>query len=176
MIKQLVEVSVGILNQVSRLTDQIHDEDYSKPLELLSSNTLAKHIRHVLEIYDEFLQGTQCGVIDYDARKRNLLIEHNRQYTMQFINGLTERLRMLHADVPVILAVNYQTGEQLIQVNTSVGRELSYNIEHAIHHMAILQISVKHLFPYIVLEEHFGVAFSTQNYLKQHVHAHLRTR
>jgi uncharacterized damage-inducible protein DinB len=176
MIRQLTTVSSEILKQLEAFVLQLKDEDYSMPLALLSENTLAKHIRHVLEMYEEMLTGVSSGLINYDARKRNLLIEHNRQYTLQYIMELTERIAALESDSALRLAVSYDTGGESVIVKTSLNRELSYNIEHAIHHMAILQITVKHLFPYMVLPEGFGVAFSTQTYLKQHVHTHLHTR
>lgn len=176
MIIQLATVSNQILQQLAGFVLQVKDEDYSMPLELLSGNTLAKHVRHVLEMYEEMQGGISSGLIDYDARKRNLLIEHSREYTLQYISELAARIGTLEYDMALKLAVNYNTGNDGLVVDTSLNRELSYNIEHAIHHMAIMQITAKHLFPYVVLPDDFGVAYSTQTYFKQHVHTYLHTR
>ena len=35
------------------------------------------------------------------------------------------------------------------------------NVEHAIHHMALIQVAVKNAFGHIELPPHFGVAYST---------------
>jgi hypothetical protein len=43
-------------------------------------------------------------------------------------------------------------------------RELAYNIEHTIHHMAIIKQSIIEHFTYIDLPEYFGVASSTVRY------------
>ncbi|MES2690876.1 MAG: DinB family protein [Bacteroidota bacterium] len=176
MIKQLNEVSTSMLQQVSELIRQLTDDDYSRALDLLSGNTIAKHVRHVLEMYDEMLNGVEKEVIDYDARKRNLLIEHNREYTLQFIGELIVKLHVPESDKPLSLLVNYNTANESILVDTTLNREICYNIEHAIHHMAIIAICVRQSFHYIKLDQNFGVAFSTQNYLKQHVHAHIYTK
>ncbi len=46
-------------------------------------------------------------------------------------------------------------------IPSSVARELLYNIEHAVHHMALIQVAVTNAFPSIELPPHFGVAYST---------------
>ncbi len=173
MTRHLSEVSVGIFQQLNYLIVQLNDDEYSKPLDMLSSNTIAKHIRHVLEMYDEMLNGIISGVVNYDARKRNLLIEHNREYTIDFMQELEQRLFSFKEDLQLQLAVSYTEDASSVFVNTSINRELAYNIEHAIHHMAIIQICMKQLFNHIHLDKNFGVAFSTQAYLKQHVHTNI---
>jgi hypothetical protein len=60
------------------------------------------------------------------------------------------------------LNANY-SNDSLFQntVETSAGRELVYNIEHAIHHIAMIKIAVINLLPHIKLPDNFGVAYST---------------
>jgi len=53
------------------------------------------------------------------------------------------------------------SGAATIQIPSSFARELLYNIEHAIHHMALVQVAVQNAFPTIELPQHFGVAYST---------------
>jgi uncharacterized damage-inducible protein DinB len=175
MVKELSQISVQILHQVKGLITQLSDDDYSRPLDLLSSNTIARHVRHVLEMYDEMISGIGMELIDYDARKRNLLIEHNREYTLQFISDMEAKLEMLEADKPLQLCTCYDIKTGKMIVNTSINRELAYNIEHAIHHMAIIQISVKHAFSHITLPAGFGVTFSTLAYQQAHVHTNLHS-
>lgn len=169
--KELIIVSQQMLSQIKELVNSMKDADYSEPLPLLSGNTIAKHIRHVLEIYNELLKGINLNGINYDARLRDLLIEHNRDYTIQYIDDLIEQLTQLTEDQPIDLKVCFNTHNQTSQVLTSLNRELAYNIEHAIHHMAIMQIAINHAFPYIQLDAQFGVAFSTQSYLQNNVHS-----
>jgi hypothetical protein len=44
---------------------------------------------------------------------------------------------------------------------SNIERELMYNIEHTIHHLAIIKIGLNAVAPQIALSEHFGVAPST---------------
>lgn len=165
----LTHVSVNLLTQLQNLIQKLDDTSYSMPLPILSGNTLAKHIRHILELYEEMVNGIPAGTINYDGRKRNLLLEHDIQFTLQFIDELKSKVICLTEDNPIRLKAVFDSEQNIL--NTSVQRELAYNIEHAIHHMAILQIAIKHQFPNIELPEQFGIAYSTQAYLKQNVHA-----
>ncbi len=45
-------------------------------------------------------------------------------------------------------------------------RELIYNIEHAVHHMAIMKIGVLEVAPYVSMPLDFGVAVSTIRHKK----------
>ena len=173
MINELRQVSVSIFQQLNYLIVQLSDDEYSLPLDLLSSNTVAKHIRHVLELYDEMINGLESGVVNYDARKRNLLIEHNREYAIGFMQDLEQRLQAIKEDAPIQVVASYTEKCSSLLINTTISREFTYNIEHAIHHMAIIQICVKQYWNHIHLDKNFGVAFSTQAYLKKHVHTNI---
>jgi DNA replication protein DnaD len=155
--------SITILNQISSLVKQINDNDYSYQLDLLNGNTVAKHIRHILELYVQFHSGIKLNQINYDKRERNLLIEHNKTYTITFINQLISKIKLIdNSDSAILLNTFVDNNEFLIK--TSIERELVYNIEHAIHHMAIIQIACKHCFEYIKLDKNFGIAYATIQY------------
>lgn len=172
MIAQLSSVSVEMIQQLSSVSLQLKEADYAMPLDLLNGNSIGKHIRHVYELFDEMMAGIQSREINYDARKRNLRIEREPIYACNFAAGLTDKLSYLSSDETLTLKGGYgQTAD--VVVETSLGRELAYNIEHAIHHMAIIQICIKHYFSYVQLDENFGVAFSTQKYLQENVYTNL---
>lgn len=159
----LKQNNVTILNQIKDLVIQINDNDYSKQLELLNENTISKHIRHVLELFVQLQIGIEKHEINYDKRERNIYIEQNKLYTINFINELINNIESIQViNSPITLNTLINNNEILVQ--TSVERELVYNIEHAIHHMAIIQIACKHCFSYIKLDKNFGVAYATIQY------------
>jgi hypothetical protein len=162
-IHKLKQNSITILLQIANFVKQIDDQHYSEKLPLLSNNTVAKHIRHILELYVQLLSGIKHNEINYDKRERNLLIEHDKNYTMDFINQLIEKINEVQ-DASMDIHLNSLIDKEEVLVKTSIEREFVYNIEHAIHHMAILQIASKHYFDYMNLEENFGIAYSTIQY------------
>jgi hypothetical protein len=63
---------------------------------------------------------------------------------------------------PLVLEVGYDIDADDTQsMETSVFRELTYNIEHAVHHMAMIKIGLRDVAPYVVLPPDFGIAMST---------------
>lgn len=162
---QLKATGKVILNQIIELTNQLNDAEYSAELELLNGNTIGKHVRHVVEFFDLLVSGSADGLINYDKRKHEPLFETNTKATIEKIRFLTDGVDELKPDNEVILEVSYgKTDGDSVQIKSSLERELAYNIEHAIHHMAIIKIAVQTVFPKVKLAENFGVAYSTVRY------------
>lgn len=159
----LKQNTINILLQVENLVKQIDDNHYSEQLDLLSENTIAKHVRHILELYVQLIAGLPQNEINYEKRERNLLLEHNRNYTIDFINDLKTSILSLETNLETVQLRTLIQNDELL-VKTSLERELVYNIEHAIHHMAIIQIACNHCFKYINLDKNFGVAYATVQY------------
>jgi uncharacterized damage-inducible protein DinB len=172
MIRKLANASVCLLAQISELVAKLKDEQYTSELALIHGNTIGKHVRHVLEIYDELLQNSSLSMVNYDNRKRNITIETNPSFVLSHIAQMIGQLEQLKEDHPIQLRTKYNLHNDVL-VQSSLGRELAYNIEHAIHHMAIIQIVVRHSFPDICLSEQFGVAYSTQKYLNENVYTNI---
>lgn len=159
----LIKTNIEILAQLKTLLMQFTNEQYAQPLNVLSENTIAKHVRHVLEFYECLLKGVHQQEVNYDKRERNLQIETDIKYTLHIIDGVAAALEQQKQDVPVKLAMEYNNNETF-HVNSTYYRELVYNIEHAIHHFAIIAIAIKASFPEITLAENFGLAYSTIQY------------
>jgi hypothetical protein len=72
------------------------------------------------------------------------------------------------------LEVGYDLhNDDFVTIDTNSTRELVYNIEHAVHHMAIMKIGIREIASYVKLPSDFGVAASTVRY-KETVIAHQR--
>lgn len=60
------------------------------------------------------------------------------------------------------IEADYSLGQPKgILIPTSLERELMYNIEHTIHHLALIKVGLKLVYPDLDLPNHFGVAPST---------------
>ena len=159
-------VSTDIIKQIIDVTNQLDNEEFMQPLQLLSGNTYGKHIRHVIEFYNCLLAGIASGVVNYDSREHNPLIETNKYLAVDELNNIMISIKHLE-DKPMLLKTDY-SGTGIGQTNsTSFHRELVYNLEHAIHHMAIIKIAIENSFPTVQLPENFGVAYSTFRYQQQ---------
>ncbi len=156
---------IAILNQLSDFVNHIHEEDYSKPVKTLSQSTIGQHLRHTLEFFICFENGFEKGIINYDKRSHDKLIENDKFIALSTISRIQQFISKNNSDKSLILEVGYDPdSEASVSINTNFTRELVYNIEHAVHHMAIMKIGIREVAPYITLPADFGIATSTIRY------------
>jgi hypothetical protein len=160
---------VNILSQLTDLVDQIHERDYSKPAETLSRSTIGQHLRHTLEFFICLENGFDSGLINYDKRAHDKLIETDKFLALAAIDRITDFINKLD-DKPLKLEVGYDLEREIfLTIDTTATRELVYNIEHAVHHMAIMKIGIREIASYIQLPPDFGIAASTIRYKENSV-------
>lgn len=152
------------LNQLSGLLDQLSDDNYSSKLKVLNNSSIGMHLRHIVEFYQCLALASDTGVINYDERNRNNLLETDTRYCKQQIEEVIGFLERTTTDQVLCLKCDYSKNaenKELLEIKTSLLRELQYNLEHAVHHMALIRIGVNALENEIALHPDFGVAAST---------------
>ena len=155
----LNQAAVIQLTRLQSFLSQIREDDYKMPLPVLQDGTLGKHVRHVIEFFQCLFNGNSENLINYDNRKRNTLIENNVAHASQHIDDIIETLNSITYDKPIQFVAAYR--EHNIEMTSSLYREITFTIEHAVHHMAIIRIACTVHFNYILLPENFGYADST---------------
>ena len=158
----LKSASTDIMMQLAEVIGQLTDPDYARPLAVLSGNTIGKHVRHILEFYELLVNSAQTGQLNYDRRQRDLRLEVDTDEALRRIGSIDRAIQRLNLNQSLHLAADLSVdGSETIQIPSSFARELLYNVEHAIHHMALIQVAVQNAFPAVELPQHFGVAYST---------------
>ncbi len=156
-----------ILDQLDFVIAQLSEDAFGKPLEVLSQASIGQHVRHTLEFFLCLMDAQTNGVINYDNRKHDQLIETDGALARSVIKSIRDFLNKEQSDFALKLEGDYQVDSpDPIRIDSNFYRELAYNIEHAIHHMALIKIGVKHQYPEVELPDHFGVASSTVRYQK----------
>lgn len=151
--------------QLMNLLKSISESDYTKINEVLSGATIGQHIRHILEFYLLLVYGSITGTINYDKRERDLRIENNPSFARDTINQLILAIDSINEKDPVILEADYTIeGNSGNAIRSTAGRELTFCIEHSIHHQAIIKAGLIATGLPDLTDEHFGVAYSTIRY------------
>lgn len=164
---QLRNTGQVILQQLYDLISQLGESEYGGKLELLHDNSIGQHARHIMEFFDILIQGSKNGIINYDHRQHTPIYETDINEALIKLNSLMKGVEMLPLGTEVLLEVGYgETDLPNVQLKSSLDRELAYNIEHGIHHMAIIKIAIQTVFPDVQLSHDFGVAYSTIRYRK----------
>jgi len=151
------------LNDLRFYLTVIEPVTYQAPLDLLSGSTIGQHSRHIIEFYNCLLEQSANSpdpVICYAKRRRDFLIESQPDHAVKCVDEICERLVSLDVSMKCHLDCDEHGRENLL-VQSTIGRELIYNIEHTTHHLAIVKIALKDILPALELPEHFGVAPST---------------
>lgn len=160
------KISVEVLAQLKAHLVQLDATGYAQKLSVFNGASIGAHTRHIIEFYQCLLDGVASGVINYDARKRNLRVEQQLDYTLDLLDEVTYRLlniNVLNKKINVIASY----GEDVFSVPTSFEREEVYLIEHTIHHYALIRIGLNEHFPKVEIEPNFGYAHSTIQHQKE---------
>jgi hypothetical protein len=151
--------------QLTNSLNQITVEQYYQPCESLSGNTVGQHVRHIIEMFQCLEEGYNSGEIDYEKRKRDKQIETNREIAKDLLHQILRQI--IKSNKPISMLVYYDdldTGPE--QIQTNYYREIAYNIEHTIHHMALIRIGLREIGD-LYLDDSYGVANSTIKHLRK---------
>lgn len=158
-LQQLLRDNIALLDQALDLLAGMQDADYDRSPEGLDPHRVGGHLRHCLEFYECFLDGYEAGFVDYDSRRRDLRVEHEKDSailrTMQTIDRLASA--RLCAAPALLVRVEGAAGSQ--PVESSVARELGFLLSHTIHHFALIAVTMQALG--LRVEPGFGVSSST---------------
>lgn len=153
------KVSQKLLADISGVISQLRHEDYGLSLSILNGNSIGKHVRHILDLFECLIDSSESGSLNYDKRKRNPETETKKEYAIAKIQHIIQNLE--HLDLRKNLILKQQLQDLHCTINSSTERELLYNIEHCVHHLAIIRIGIENSFEYVEISENFGVAHST---------------
>ena len=151
------------LHSLSSLLVILQNEHYTQKIEHLGNASIGGHTRHILELLQCAIAGYHSGEVDYINRTRNIQLENDRLLAMNIINKILNEVRMPEKELS--LFVEQMDEMNACTVNTTFFREIVYNTEHTIHHLAMIKVALIEM-QLEVVESDFGVAYSTLQYKK----------
>jgi uncharacterized damage-inducible protein DinB len=157
-----LEGNLALLRQGVALLESLPDAAYAR--QVGTGSSVGAQYRHVLDHYRCFLDGLAGGLVDYDARGRDPVMETSTTAAAEESRRLGEELarttdRPLAAPLAVRLAVAAE-GDRPAPQPSSVGRELLFLLSHTVHHFAILRLLLEA--EGIACDPELGVAPSTR--------------
>lgn len=145
--------------QLTATLDNLQQQEYVQPSTSLSNNTIGQHVRHIIELFQCLELGYVSGIVNYENRKRDITIETDKELAKSILLSLHTELEKENKDL--VLEANYEENEiSPLRIATNYYREIAYNLEHTIHHMALIRVGLNELSS-LSLPENFGVASST---------------
>lgn len=146
------------LFNLSKTINKLTDKEYTQPIKSLSYSTIGSHVRHILEFVQCLSEQYDADTVNYDLRKRDKDIETSSETACKTIETIISRLQPKDKKLRVVFT-NYNGG--VSHCETTFFREIMYNIEHCIHHEALIKVALMEIGKLDCLDSNFGVAPST---------------
>jgi hypothetical protein len=150
------------LSELSKLLKELSKDDYVSPCSGLSNATIGEHTRHIIEMFQCLNNQYESGIVNYDLRKRDYLIQTDTDFAEKSIQEIVANLDKKNKNLQLEQIVD---GEELL-IDSNYNRELLYNLEHCIHHQALIKVALLQS-ESIKVDANFGVARSTIEYRNQ---------
>ena len=149
-----------ILTEQQNLLRKITAKMYTHNIPSLDGATIGGHTRHIIEFLEILLNSYHTNQINYDERQRNLELEKNPEQAIQAISEILSRINLPNKN----LIMHQTVGTISLEIPTNFFRELLYNIEHCIHHQALIKVAFNEIKMSHLLNKNFGIASSTVQY------------
>ena len=158
-----MQVDIALLTttqQINQVIGRLAPPEYRQPLAEFEGSSLGQHFRHILEFFQCLEDGVEGGTVDYAARNRNHLYETNPEMASAAFEAFAHALPSFDLNQPIQVRAEFGSDDRPCYEST-VGRELLFVYDHAIHHLAIIKIGLICHFPQLHVEKDLGVSPST---------------
>jgi hypothetical protein len=161
---QILSIIKRSFHQLIDSMGQLTALEYSTPSSMLFQATIGQHVRHIIELFICLNKGYDRGIINYEQKDRDKRIETDKAFACVLLFEIAHNLDK--PDKPLLLEANHhETLDEEMLIASTYYREVLYNLEHTIHHMAVIRVGIKEL-TIIELPTGYGVASSTMKYKK----------
>lgn len=143
VIAAAVQANLAVIRQGIALLSTLNDDRYVCRIDAAYRASIGGHLRHIIEHYLGFLGGLDHGLVDYENRARDPLMETSRTYAADTLAAIADRLETLAeagADRPMPLHAETSPDAR---AETSVLRELEFLLSHTIHHYALVAVMAR---------------------------------
>lgn len=156
-----------VLNSLKKLLNHLSIQSYTCENPSLFRGSIGAHCRHIIEFYSCCFVQKQGLLINYDLRQRNQELELYPKKAISAIDEVLSLLDSVNLNDNIALHIDncLNDGNSTPKgVNSSFFRELIYCMDHCIHHQSLIKIALMEQGLIHLVDNNFGVAFSTQIY------------
>src|SRR5450432_2402418 len=151
--------------QLSDSLNLLDTDQYNYPCKNLSGNTIGQHVRHIIEMFQCLDTGYQIGEVDYEKRKRDIQIETDKFFATGLLKDIVQQISKGNKSLSLLTYYDDLQVEPE-KISSNYFREIAYNLEHTIHHMALIRVGLRELGD-VHVDDSYGVAPSTLKYRQQ---------
>lgn len=163
-----LDAQIHVLSELKKLLKSLNTTSFTRENKTLFGGTIGAHFRHIIEFYFCCFEQRDKGVVNYDLRKRDTGLEKDTNLGVLAINQVLKEVDQLRRskNEKLLLDSCLNTGG-VNAIQTSFFRELSYCMDHCVHHQSLIKIALQEQGLLHLIDQNFGVAFSTQKYRQE---------
>jgi len=161
---QLQQSIKNVFVQLSESIDSLTDKQYTQSISSLSNATIGQHVRHIVELFICLENGYITGIVNYEKRKRDKRYETDKNMVKELLHLIYIKLDKGNKDL-LLETSGDEDSDEAMTIVTNYYREIVYNLEHTVHHMALIRVGLNEI-SHVDLPEGYGVASSTLKYRK----------
>ena len=102
---QLQQTVKSVFVQLSESLHRLTDAQYIQPSKTLFNATIGQHVRHIIELFICLEKGYDAGIVNYEKRKRDLVIEADKDFANRLLQEINANLEK--PDKKLLLESNY---------------------------------------------------------------------
>jgi hypothetical protein len=137
----------------------LSNDQYSRKIKHLGNASIGGHTRHIIELIQCVNKGYDSDTVDYLNRIRNLDLENSKSLALEVVLEIEKELKRSDKNLKMVV----ENTSLDCSVNTTYFREVVYNTEHTIHHLALIKVALLEMNLDLVNHD-FGMAYSTIQY------------
>ncbi len=141
------------------LLKSLSNDQYSRKIKHLGNASIGGHTRHIIELIECVNKGYDSDTVDYLNRIRNLDLENSKSLALEVLLEIEKELKRSDKNLKMVV----ENTSLDCSVNTTYFREVVYNTEHTIHHLALIKVALLEMNLDLVNHD-FGMAYSTIQY------------
>lgn len=163
----LHESVINSLSQVKEILTTLEKLPNDVAVKFYIDDNGGKHIRHILDHFLAFLSISDDGILDYNLRNRESIVEQSWDEAQKQLDGIIEKFisnSIEDKELKVISEIDVSDTKNS-SFNSNTARELLYLINHTMHHAAYIKLLAKQ--SGVIFSPHIGIAPSTASFLRK---------
>ena len=160
-----------ILLELRSLIEKFTPQSFTQKNKTLFGASIGEHFRHIIEFYLCCLNRPIATEVNYDLRKRDKQLEVDIRKGIDTIDHILKSIHQVSDQDNFLLqfdnCLEIKKKKLKKQIHTSIFRELVYCMDHCIHHQSLIKIALLEQELIHLVDDNFGVSFSTQSYRNQ---------
>lgn len=149
------------INALLNLLCKLRENEFTNKIAHLGDASIGGHTRHIIELLNCTLTGYETCFINYENRPRNLALETDIELARRQLEEILKNVTKDNKALEIIVEENAHGVVRTVETNFN--REILYNTEHIVHHLALIKVALIDMNLPLV-DPQFGLAKSTIKY------------